>query len=134
VRHLVETAQDSLVLSYYRWQIAREMEPLCRQALNDRSITAWVCSDDYESLAVLSFLTRNGIHVPGEISLVGFNNCAEALENNLTSYSSNIEMAFGLMLDHVARPEWSRNRRAVKPFTFQGSLIERGTTGPGPFC
>jgi DNA-binding LacI/PurR family transcriptional regulator/DNA-binding GntR family transcriptional regulator len=104
-------------------------EALFNRALAQPGVTAWVGSNDQFALAALRFLRKKGIRVPADISIVGFDNCAAALESDLTSYDFNMAAIAHRMLRFVLRPNDKANAAGSCPIEVDGILIERGSTG-----
>ncbi|MBD3321582.1 MAG: hypothetical protein GF350_10860 [Chitinivibrionales bacterium] len=77
----------------------------------------------------MDFLNRKKIAVPGRISLIGFDDTAEALQHHLTSYNFNVEALMRLMLNYIV------NTRSVPkkkhPVEVDGMIVERATVGRG---
>lgn len=131
-QHISENLEPQLNQSYYLLGVACAIEPLCKQALQDSTITAWVGGDDDEAVCALSFLKRNRVAVPGKISCVGFNNSLTSLRNNLTSHSWNYDAIFSAMVNHIIRPDWPGAQQQHAPAAMGGYVVERGSTSAAP--
>lgn len=106
------------------------LQPLFERARNDGA-TAWVGVSDAVALQALHFLRREGLTLPRDISLAGFDNVLETFSHGLTSYSFNATGAVGRLLDHIVQPR--KNRPAAHAvYDTPGYLVERETTGPVP--
>jgi hypothetical protein len=130
--HLSRISGSAVNHSWYVWGLACCLEPAFRKALQDPSITAWVCSLDDEAILALLFLKRNGIAVPRRISVVGFLNGLESLKNNLASCSDNYEGILHSAIDFIIRPNVLGSARSKKTIRFGSVLVERGSLGQAP--
>jgi DNA-binding LacI/PurR family transcriptional regulator/DNA-binding transcriptional regulator YhcF (GntR family) len=108
------------------------MAPLFQKALQDRTCTAWVGLSDSCARTALDFLHRRGVGVPGEISLVGFDNEAESFATGLSSYDFNMAAAVGAMLEHImGSPLYSSPAKPQSVVVeIPGRVVARATTGP----
>lgn len=105
------------------------LEPCFETALADRSLTAWIGFSDTVALLAMSFLKSKGVRVPGDITVVGFDDSVEAFGFDLSSYSFNCEGMVTEALDHIIR--FRRERRRPEPFhEVPGRVMVRGTSGP----
>lgn len=118
---LFEHAGDSL--------IALHLQPLLQQALDDRAASAWVMANDIQAIVALDFLARMNIRVPGDLSVVSFDNTIDAMERGLTSYDFNPRAIVYRMLSFIMQPRVFYSRRPVE---VAGVMVERGTVG-APF-
>ncbi len=109
------------------WQeiLAQELAPLLEQALAHRDVTAWVGTGDRLSLLAMDFAARKGLSVPGDISIVGFDNAPQSRDRGLTSYDFNGPATIHAMLEHVLRPDLRRTTRAVEPAEIEGFVCQR---------
>jgi hypothetical protein len=99
--------------------------PLFGKAHEDESITAWVCANDEVALLALQFLKEQGVAVPRDISVIGFDDVPEAAVHGLTSYNFNLDGLVNAMLSHIIRPSFTpKNRPAIE---IEGVVIERGS-------
>jgi DNA-binding LacI/PurR family transcriptional regulator/DNA-binding transcriptional regulator YhcF (GntR family) len=103
-------------------------EPLYEKALSHKSITAWVCANDGTAMSALLFLSQHKIRVPGQISVIGFDNHPYALENGLSSYDFNISGILHRIIWFIRQPN-VRPAREPGPEEVEGMIIERETTG-----
>ncbi|MBD3242398.1 MAG: GntR family transcriptional regulator [Chitinivibrionales bacterium] len=67
--------------------IAQRHEQLMRDAIGSRGITAWVIANDLFAIYALRFLEQQGIEVPRELSVAGFDDTMQAFTSGLTSYN-----------------------------------------------
>lgn len=98
------------------------------RAAADRSITAWVCADDPTALLALDWCHANGVSVPAQVSVMGFDDSAEALGAGLTSYNFNQAGIVQAMIAQVVE------RRTSSPASVEipGFVTERSTCGRAP--
>ena len=102
-----------------------------RQAVERREASAWVALNDITALICLDYFRRSGIRVPEDISLVGFDDTAEACINGLTSYNFNIPGITQTMLWHILHPMSRRNLSGpVRMEEIEGFVTARSSTGP----
>jgi DNA-binding LacI/PurR family transcriptional regulator len=74
------------------------------RALTIEKCTAWVCANDYIALHALSYLEKKGIAVPQQIGVVGFDDCEDAINYELTSYNFNLPVVARMMVSSVLYP------------------------------
>jgi DNA-binding LacI/PurR family transcriptional regulator len=104
------------------------LEPSFDQALADTNITAWVGSDDTVALMAWSYLRSRKRSVPGDISLVGFDNTFEALQFDITSYDFSVSATASAALHFLLRPSWAARIRGLSRPRIDGTVIQRGST------
>jgi hypothetical protein len=106
------------------------LRPLFESALDHRQATAWICANDGVALEALPFLEKQGIRVPHDLSVVGFDNLpVRSLEMRLTTLDFNAAGFVHEMLNFISRP--GRSQGYVQPpvVEIEGVIVERGTTG-----
>jgi DNA-binding LacI/PurR family transcriptional regulator len=106
-------------------------KPLFENALGDRTITAWVCSNDAIALSAMRFLRSRSAGVPEELSVVGFDNVPESRYNGLTTYNFNYPNIAAEMLAFVLSPRSGPTAQPSSPVEIEGIFIERESTGKG---
>jgi DNA-binding LacI/PurR family transcriptional regulator len=105
--------------------------PLFQQALSERSITAWICASDRTAMMALTFLKKQKVPVPAELSVVGFDNSpADALEQRLTTFDFNAAGFAYRMLEYIARPPKTRGPYHHSAVEVEGNIMQRDTVGP----
>lgn len=102
------------------------LDPLFAEALADTGTTAWVCAHDDVALAALRYLRQRGVDVPGRISVVSFDDSAEALGADLTSVNFNIEGLAHAMVTHILRPGFTPKGPA--PIEVDAVVMVRGSS------
>jgi LacI family transcriptional regulator len=93
--------------------------------------TAVVANRDFVALAMMAAASRRGLKVPGDLSIVGFDDDAIAEELGLTTVGQPFEesgaLAVRLLREMIASPGGPPTQNML-PFT----LAERSTLGPAP--
>jgi DNA-binding GntR family transcriptional regulator len=79
----------------------QEANELFSLALQERGVTAWVLINDELALMALRYLRRNGVSVPGDLSVAAFDDSVEAFAAGLTSYNFNVAGLARAMLDYL---------------------------------
>jgi LacI family transcriptional regulator len=106
--------------------------PLVDEITGPRGVTAVFCSNDLGAIGLLEFADRHGIDVPGQLSIVGFDNVhlAGLARISLTTVSQpfddiarmGVEAVLGRLSGSISGPF---RHEVVKP-----SLVVRSSTGP----
>ncbi len=94
-------------------RLRRAFRPCFEKALRDSSITAWVGANDAIALAAMSFLKKEGLHLPRDMSVVGFDDSIDAVLTGLTSYSIDEERIAAAVVSHVLSPSRGRQRKGI---------------------
>jgi DNA-binding transcriptional regulator YhcF (GntR family)/DNA-binding LacI/PurR family transcriptional regulator len=102
--------------------------PLLKAALEDRSITAWVCPTDFTALFALDFLDFHSVPVPGRISLVSMMNTWEMVRWEIDSYNYNVPALVTAVLDYCTRSMNSLSRSSPV-VCIDGGINRRKTVG-----
>jgi len=105
------------------------LKPLFEQALADPRITAWIGSEDSVALMAWSFLRSRGKKIPGEISVMGFDNTVSALDRELTSYDYDFPAQASVSLHYLLRSDLSQRIGKLARPEIEGFVIERRSTG-----
>ena len=114
--------------------LAGGMEAMRKLLAQDDRPTAVMCSNDITAIGVLRTLASDGIAVPGEISVVGFDDIhlTEFVYPPLTTVRMSrkdlARGAFSLLRAQVEASENAGQRKALVPT----SLTVRESTGPAP--
>jgi DNA-binding LacI/PurR family transcriptional regulator/DNA-binding GntR family transcriptional regulator len=104
-------------------------EPLFEKALACKDATAWVCASDGLAFTALEFAQNRGIAVPGDISIVGFDNePVFAAKARLTSYDFNANGFVHRMLNFISHPPRPRGAYHHSAIEVEGMVIARGST------
>lgn len=97
----------------------------------DDAPTCVLCPDDYSCLGALWLLEAQGIRVPQDISLVGYDGIrmSQMMQPRLTTYRQDTAQiareVFSLMIDAVEHPD----THVPKQITVSGMLMEGDTVG-----
>jgi DNA-binding LacI/PurR family transcriptional regulator len=111
-------------------ELRRRLEPVFKKILADRSITAWAAANDTVAFYALDFLHEQGVEVPREVSIVGFDDLADSLQYNLTTYNFNTPAIVTQCLAHIFRlPHATLARSKSGKIEIAGMVVERGTAG-----
>lgn len=110
------------------WRHYTTLYPLFESVLNDRSLTAWVCSTDTLAMLAHTFLCDKGLVPGGDIALVSFDNSQLAQTLDITSYDFGFDGMGRLAFYCLAMPgQVSRKGRSI--VHSPGQLVSRGTSG-----
>ncbi|MBD3242434.1 MAG: GntR family transcriptional regulator [Chitinivibrionales bacterium] len=111
----------------YNAVLHRELQPLFERARALQDVSAWVCANDGIAIHALRWLHACDVAVPGEISVLGFDNTGDASYNDLTSYDFDVASIALKMLDHILRPESSVFASSQRIINSEGMVIPRGS-------
>ncbi|NLG17814.1 MAG: GntR family transcriptional regulator [Fibrobacter sp.] len=109
--------RDSLIFT--------ECERLMKQALENSSITAWVCANDHVAVLITDYWNHCSVPLAQRPALMGFDNSFKSFERNISSYEFNAFGEVQLMLNHLLYPNSSHllnNKPAVR---LSGRIVER---------
>lgn len=106
-----------------RQRIFKQFEKQLQQALEVRA-SLWVAASDSVALHCLHWLRKQGVQVPRDLGLVGFDDSREALRNGLTSVRFDVEAMARAMVRQVLMPGVSRKRLT----RYEGMVIVRDST------
>jgi DNA-binding LacI/PurR family transcriptional regulator len=104
----------------------RVVAPLLGRALERSSATAWVTHNDVLASWAVEFLTQQGVAVPAEVSVAGFDESPRALEYDLTSYDFGGRAALRAAVTYLLRP--GLMRRFAPLYEAPGTVVTRGST------
>jgi len=129
VAEALRRAEVAIQGALERRSLAERIAPLLDSAAQRPEITAWVAANDATALVCLDWLKRAGRRVPGDISVMGFDNTDESLLAGLTSYDFNAGAAVHAMLTHITSPG-NALLQGMPESCVAGFINVRGTTGP----
>lgn len=110
--------------------VARSVLSLAHQALQRRDITAWVGSNALTATILLELLAVNGLAVPDDLSVAGFDDTVQASAHRLTTYSFNPEATIGYAVRHVlGAGRRGRARSGLERVVVDGFVNVRATVG-----
>ncbi|MBD3319930.1 MAG: GntR family transcriptional regulator [Chitinivibrionales bacterium] len=119
---------DRITLCCATAELYRLSTELCRQALANREVTAWVCANDTIAVMANDYCASQGIAVPEQISLLGFDNQQGAIQRRISSYDFNVRAAAHSIFDFVTRPNLFTEHNKKKHIEIDGFIIERRST------
>ncbi|WP_369153090.1 LacI family DNA-binding transcriptional regulator [Streptomyces sp. R17] len=101
--------------------------------LIDRGVTGFICASDPLALGVVRAARRKGLDVPGQISVVGYDDSAlmNCTEPPLTTVRQPIE-AMGKAVVELLNAQISGSTVAPEELLFEPELVVRGSTGQAP--
>jgi DNA-binding LacI/PurR family transcriptional regulator len=109
-------------------RLRKPIEDLCRKALEHKEITAWITANDYLALNCIDCLKKYGIAVPGDISIIGFDDCFEATNYNLTTCNFDTYTLLHSMYDYLSTYQQSSYLpKQTALDTCEGYIVERKT-------
>lgn len=128
VARLVEGSSDPIRDATIRElgmnRIRKDLSPLLDRALASGA-TAWIAANDLCALQVMDWLQENGVKVPGEVSLAGFDDTAGALRADLTSYRFASDSMARAMIGQILS-----SSRGAAVMRHEGVVVARGSTAP----
>jgi DNA-binding LacI/PurR family transcriptional regulator/DNA-binding transcriptional regulator YhcF (GntR family) len=108
--------------------ISAPVEDLCRKALEHKEITAWIATNDFVALDCMDFLKKCDIAVPEKISIIGFDDCFEAISYNLTSFNFDGQALIHSMVNYILTSQRSDHfQKQSEVEVVDGYIIERKT-------
>lgn len=122
--HMDRTFVDRMLARDFAF---RKWQPHFEQALADPAITAWIGCNDMTALAALRFMRKRSVDVPGDVSVIGFDNHHESFTRSLCSFDFNCRAATIAMLNHIIDPPAVRGKQARIHYT-PGFVVERSST------
>lgn len=129
---LPESVRDEYMIGGYNLvsaaDIAHTMQETFRALLDHRDVTAWVCANDELASAALHFLSRAGVRVPQDISLIGFDNSPLAARLGISTYDFCYDRMGNLAVQWLANPA-SISRKMRKTMLVEGAVLMRPSLG-----
>jgi DNA-binding LacI/PurR family transcriptional regulator len=120
VRELRLTMFAELHEGLMKARLARSMH----EARAARAISAWVGHNDAMACSLFDLCREQGIRVPGDISIVGFDNTDRACQYDCASYAIDVAHMARRLLAHATGVKGRSTKTAE---TFTGSVIVRGS-------
>ncbi|MBD3418598.1 MAG: GntR family transcriptional regulator [Chitinivibrionales bacterium] len=117
------------VKSMYLAELNHFLRPLFRKAGLEESITAWVCANDQVACAAQDFCRHKKIDVPGQLSIVGFDDSYEGLQRGISSYNFNLRGIMHAMIAYLLNTRAYPTIFARRPIEIEGMLVQRRTVG-----
>jgi DNA-binding transcriptional regulator YhcF (GntR family) len=109
-------------------EIYEKMKPLFESALEDRTISAWVMSNDFAATMGIDFLKEKNIKIPEDLSVISFDNTLDAMEYQLTSYDFNNHGIITIILRFILAPHTVKKGRKDGCIEVDGALVVRRTS------
>lgn len=126
---LLNRSKDDVCAVLSMKLIEDQLQSCFAAALADRRITAWVGMNDFVAAVACHWLGRNGVSVPGDISVAGFDNVSFAWHMGITTCDFGSDaigrLAVNLLAQPSAAPVPAKGCRCV-----DATLIVRHSTGP----
>jgi DNA-binding LacI/PurR family transcriptional regulator len=117
----------SVCFEYYRDAfIMEKISPLVEGIVGANRYTALVGVNDHAALLLRSLLQEREIDIPGEISLVGFDDAFESLTHGLTTYNFNVPALTHAIIETVLGTYRPRKQRDLV-IEIKGQVIDRGS-------
>jgi hypothetical protein len=126
-RTLIEMPSNTLLLPRELVVLQKPVRELAARALDCAGVTAWVAAHDVEAFICQDFLKEQGVAVPDQVSLVGFDNMPEAFTRGITSYDFNVDALAAAAVNHVLELPLMERHGAAAPIDIEGWFVERGS-------
>jgi DNA-binding LacI/PurR family transcriptional regulator/DNA-binding transcriptional regulator YhcF (GntR family) len=123
VMHRLDSQAHSLA---QRASLRAQLAPVLRQARSVREATVWVCGNDETALICLDYLQSQGVQVPAQIGVVGFDDTYDALCRGLTTYNFDRAGAIRAVMAYVRGTAWRRQRH-TEVSAIPGYVVQRRT-------
>ena len=121
---------DENVIAIEAMRLSEQVESRLLSLIREKGCTCGLMSNDFVAARAMPFLRRNGIRVPEDFALIGYDGNAFAyltdqpLSTISQSYDRISDAALELLLERIdkneSRSDISRCHRFVKPAFFQG--------------
>ncbi|MBD3419651.1 MAG: GntR family transcriptional regulator [Chitinivibrionales bacterium] len=109
-----------------------EVEALFEQAFRHADtgrISVWVAANDDVARQACTWLRRKRVAIPRELSVTGFDDTREAMQEGLTSYNFNVRALAHAVLTYIVNRESYLSRYGAKDIEFDGMIVERTSSG-----
>ena len=106
--------------------LRHELYRTLENALPGTHATAWVAANDDAAIVMMDFLREKGRRIPGDVSVVSFDDSALAIAYGLTSYNFNTALIAAAAFRHILQPAPLRKNARVTQI--DGIITERDTT------
>lgn len=119
------------MLHHHSWHfnnlfwLALDMEPAFSKALEDGSITGWLCANDAIAFMAMRYLQMRGKKVPLDIAVAGFDNHPLAQVMGLTTYDMGYHQ-LGIMAVNMLAG--IRRSSTVSMSVGEGFLVRRSSS------
>lgn len=108
----------------------RELDFVLRHFRRGENVTAWICADDVVAYRLYDDLQQEGISVPGDLSITGFNGMQPPQGFPLIT---GIRPQFGFMGEMAVQSILAKSKSPGQPTRYtlvRGDLVEGETSGP----
>jgi DNA-binding LacI/PurR family transcriptional regulator len=125
-------APDSGLIRQSGWNIDEAYEAACTLLAGRRDFTAIVAGSDFMAIGILRALTEQGLRVPDDVSLIGFDDidlCQYTAPPLTTIRQDRVAIGHGAVQRLVAMIEGTAE---ATPLIIPTQLIVRKSTGPAP--
>ncbi|MBD3242497.1 MAG: GntR family transcriptional regulator [Chitinivibrionales bacterium] len=121
-RQVRDTLGESLRITRIRRDMATQLDRL----IDHEPATAWVAANERTAIVCLDHLRSRGIRVPGDLSMVSFDDTIEASFLSLSSYTFNSAGMADALLSFLLRPRPYRGpRRGPETAEIDGRIVMR---------
>ncbi|MBN1669452.1 MAG: GntR family transcriptional regulator [Kiritimatiellae bacterium] len=107
-------------------KVGRAMEPYFAEALADKTVTAWACSDENLAVSAVDFLRKRGARIPEDMSVIGINNDEDAFVRRVTTYDF-LKRHLGYLAAHCILGDIPVRMRRGRLLLCPGQIVERGS-------
>ena len=126
-------AEDLLKLRLRSELTTKELQKVTRaqlpKLLKRPRPTAWIAVNDDVADEALKFLRANKIAVPGEVSLVSFDDSTFAMDQGISSYNFNAAAVASAIINYIVNPRIFPVKTHGERIEIGGVLVERETIG-----
>jgi DNA-binding LacI/PurR family transcriptional regulator len=125
-------APDSGLVRQSGWNIDEAYQAACALLAERRDFTAVVAGSDFMAMGILRALTEQGLRVPDDVSLTGFDDidvCQYTTPPLTTIRQDRVALGRGAVQRLVAMIEGTEE---ATPLMIPTELIVRKSTGPAP--
>jgi DNA-binding LacI/PurR family transcriptional regulator/DNA-binding transcriptional regulator YhcF (GntR family) len=102
------------------------LRPFFERVIKTSRATAWVCADDKTAFMANQFLMGHGKKVPGDISVIGFDDWPGDFMAGLSSYNFNMNGMIQQSLRMISDPKYMKGTQLITEVN--GYVVERKTT------
>jgi DNA-binding LacI/PurR family transcriptional regulator len=121
---LFDSARNAALEIYHR--------QIFNKVMNQKEISAWVCSSDTSAVLAQDFLKDKGVKLPENVSVASFDNSLASFQCKLTSFDFSLGAVTRRMLRFVFQPRIGLRDFPEGKIEAEGVLVERESTGNAP--
>jgi DNA-binding LacI/PurR family transcriptional regulator len=104
------------------------------KALENREITAWIAANDSVAVCALDYLRARDACIPGDLSIISFDDTIWAFTRQFTSYNFNVDAVVAAMIRHIEDGAGRRGKAERRFVEIDGYIVERSTVGKARKC